>query len=84
MGPGPESKDAGTTPLQKERRQGNPTLRRLVDGLLEHIRDLSSRVDRLSPEELEDEHQRFNWIAELMWAAITDEKNKLEVRAEQE
>jgi hypothetical protein len=41
-------------------------------------------VDRLSPEELEDEHQRFNWIAELMWAAITDEKNKLEVRAEQE
>jgi hypothetical protein len=83
MEPGPEGKDAGTTPLQKERRQGNPTLRRLVDGLLEHIRDLSSRVDGLSPEELEHEQQRFNWIAELMWAAIADEKNRPEVGAEQ-
>jgi len=66
------------TPLQHEQRQSNPTLRRLVDGLLEHIRDLSHRVDGLSPEELESEHQRFNLIAELMWAAITDEKSKPE------
>ncbi len=65
-----------STPPQNEQRQHNPTLRGLVDGLLEHIRDLSNRVDDLSPEELEYEHQRFNMIAELMWAAITDEKNR--------
>ena len=59
-----------------DQRQKNPTLRGLVDGLLDHIRDLSSRVDEISPEELEGEHQRFNMIAELMWAAITDEKSK--------
>lgn len=59
-----------------ELRTSNPTLRGLVDGLLEHIRDLSHRVDDLTPEALEYEHERFNMIAELMWAAITDEKNK--------
>jgi hypothetical protein len=63
-------------PVHEEQRQRNPTLRGLVDGLLDHIRDLSSRVDDLTPEELEYEHERFNMIAELMWAAITDEKKK--------
>ncbi len=76
MEPGSKSDDQGTTPTQEEQRQRNPTLRGLVDGLLDHIRDLSSRVDDLSPDELESEHQRFNLIAELMWAAITDEKRK--------
>jgi hypothetical protein len=72
-----EGNRAGNTlPQQEERRRRNPTLRKLVDGLLEHVRDLSNRVDRLSAQELEDAHQRFNWAAELMWATITDEKNK--------
>lgn len=73
-----------STPPQNEQRQRNPTLRGLVDGLLEHIRDLSNRVDDLSPEELEYEHQRFNMIAELMWAAITDEKNRPGARTDTE
>ena len=76
MEPSSKSDDQRTTPTQEEQRQRNPTLRGLVDGLLDHIRDLSSRVDDLSPDELESEHQRFNLIAELMWAAITDEKRK--------
>jgi hypothetical protein len=76
MEPNSESGDSATASLQKEQRKKNPTLRGLVDGLLNHIRDLSSRVDDLSPEELEYEHQRFDMIAELMWAAITDEKSK--------
>lgn len=63
-----------------ERRDQNPTLRKLVDGLLEHVRDLSNRVDGLSPGELEYEHERFNWIAELMWATIADEKNRPSAR----
>jgi len=83
-GPEGRGEDARTTPPQREQRQQNPTLRKLVDGLLEHIRDLSSRVDGLTPEELEVAQQRFNWTAELMWAAITDEKNKPEVGSEQE
>jgi hypothetical protein len=82
MEPSSEANDPGTTPPQKEQRQRNPRLRGLVDGLLDHIRDLSSRVDELSPEELEYEHQRFNMIAELMWAAITDEKRRPVVRSE--
>jgi len=61
---------------ETERRDRNPTLRRLVDELLEHVRELSHRVDQLSPGELEGERQRFNMIAELMWAVITDEMNK--------
>ena len=81
MESGSEASGPGTTPPQNEQRQRNPTLRRLVDGLLEHIRDLSSRVDEMAPEELEAEHERFNWTAELMWAAITDEKSKPEVGA---
>ncbi len=76
MEPSVEANDQGTTPVQKEKRQKNPTLRGLVDGLLDHIRDLSSRVDDLTPGELEYEQQRFNLIAELMWAAITDEKRR--------
>jgi hypothetical protein len=68
------------SPAQSERRDRNPTLRRLVDGLLEHVRELSSRVDQLSTGELEAEHQRFNMIAELMWATITDEKNRPSAR----
>ena len=68
------------TPPQTERRDQNRTLRRLVDGLLEHVRELSNHVDQLSPEELDGERQRFNNIAELMWAVITDEKNKPGVR----
>lgn len=65
---------------QIERRDRNPTLRRLVDGLLEQVRELSNRVDQLSPGELESERERFNMIAELTWAVITDEKNKPSVR----
>ena len=68
------------SPPHEEQRRKNSTLRGLVDGLLEHIRDLSSRVDELSPEELEYEHQRFDMIAELMWAAITDEKKRPSAR----
>ena len=82
-GPEGRSEDAQTTPPQRRQRR-NSTLRKLVDGLLEHIRDLSGRVDSLTPEELEDAHQQFDWIAELMWAAITDEKNKPGVGSEQE
>ena len=66
--------------LETERRERNPRLRKLVDGLLEHVRELSDRVDQLSTEELEAEHQRFNMIAELMWAVITDEKNRPSAR----
>jgi hypothetical protein len=76
MGSSSEVKQTDTAPPQREQRKSNPTLRGLVDGLLEHIRDLSSRVDDLSPDELESEHQRFNMVAELMWAAITDEKQR--------
>jgi hypothetical protein len=81
----PHSKvgDPATASVQNEQRQKNPTLRGLVDGLLDHIRDLSSRVDDLSPEELEYEHQRFDMIAELMWAAITDEKSRSSVGPDQ-
>ena len=71
-------------PPQAERRDQNPTLRKLVDGLLEHVRELSNRVDQLSPGELEDERQRFNMIAELMWAVITDEKNRPSARKQEE
>ena len=74
----------GITPPRIEQRQKNPTLRGLVDGLLEHIRDLSGRVDELAPEELEYEHERFNMIAELMWAAITDEKKRPAARVGRE
>jgi hypothetical protein len=80
-GPEGKSEDAGTTPPQRKQRR-NSTLRTLVDGLLDHIRDLSGRVDSLTPEELEDAHQRFNSIAELMWAVITDEKNRPGVRSD--
>ena len=66
---------------QTERRDQNPTLRKLVDGLLEHVRELSNRVDELSPGELESERERFNMIAELMWAVITDEKSRPSVRS---
>ena len=72
------------SPPQAERRAQNPTLRKLVDGLLEHVRELSNRVDQLSPGELEDERQRFNMIAELMWAVITDEKNRPSARKREE
>ena len=78
----PEGRGPGSTTRPKERRQRNQTLRKLVDGLLEHVRDLSDLVDGLSPEELEAEHERFNWIAELTWAAITDEKKRPGRRAE--
>ena len=80
--PGLEGR-TGSTLLQEGRRR-NLTLRRLVDGLLEHVRELSDCVDRLSAEELEDAHQRFNLVAELTWAAMTDEKNRPERGAEQE
>ena len=76
MEPSSTKNNPGPTPPREEQRQRNPTLRGLVDGLLDHIRDLSSRVDDLTPEELEYEQQRFNLIAELMWAAITDEKKR--------
>ncbi len=63
-------------PLRSELRVRNPTLRRLVEGLLEHVRDLSGRVEELSADEVEQAQARFSLIAELMWAAIVDEKNK--------
>lgn len=66
-------------PRQQERRRQNPILRRLVDNLLEHVRDLSGHVEELSAEELDDAQQRFNWTAELMWATIVDEKNRPDV-----
>jgi hypothetical protein len=69
------------TVQETERRERNPALRRLVDGLLEHVRDLSSRVDELSADELEAEYQRFHTIVELTWAAMTDEKNRPSARA---
>ena len=71
-----ETANPANIPPEQDQRQKNPTLRGLVNGLLEHIRDLSGRVDDLSPEELEYEHERFNTIADLMWAAITDEKKR--------
>jgi hypothetical protein len=66
--------------METERRERNPRLRKLVDGLLEHVRELSHRVDQLTPEELEAEHQRFTMIAELTWAVMTDEKNRPSAR----
>ena len=77
MEPGIEANDPATAPTQKERiPRKKTTLRGLVDGLLEHIRDLSNRVDDIKPEELAYEQQRFDTIAELTWAAITDEKKR--------
>ena len=67
--------EALLTPTE-QRKEKNSTLRGLVDGLLDHIRDLSSRVDDLTPEELENEHQRLDRVTELMWAAIADERKK--------
>ena len=63
-------------PLRSELRVRNPTLRRLVEGLLDHVWDLSGRVEELSADEVEQAQARFSLIAELMWAAIVDEKNK--------
>ena len=46
MEPGIEANDPATAPTQKERvPRKKTTLRGLVDGLLEHIRDLSNRVE---------------------------------------
>ena len=68
---------------KKEGIRQNHALRELVDDLLNHVRNLFWHVEKMSVEDLEDARRRFNSIAELIWAAILDEKNRPHADSEQ-
>jgi hypothetical protein len=61
--PGPEKGD--------ERRQ-DIALRELVQDLLVHVRDLSSKARNMSDRDLDYAQQRLEWLADEVWRAVTE------------
>lgn len=54
----------GPTP---DERRANHVLREVLDELIDHVRDISSRGGDLSGEEIEYAQQRLEWLADEVW-----------------
>lgn len=55
----------GTPPAPERRR--NPTLREVLDELVEHVRDIARRSRTMSQAELDYAQQRLDWLADEVW-----------------
>lgn len=55
-----------SAPTSPERRR-YPTLREVLDELVEHVRDIARRAPRMSPDELAYAQQRLEWLADEVW-----------------
>lgn len=55
----------------KIERRRNPSLREIVDELLEHARDVARRSRTMTPEELSYAQQRLQWLADEVWRVAT-------------
>ena len=54
-------------------RRHNPTLRELLNELVEHVRDIARRAKTMSTGELEYAQQRLEWLADEVWRMATEE-----------
>jgi hypothetical protein len=48
-------------------RRKNPTLREVLDELVAHVRDISSRSRKMSQDELDYAQERLEWLADEVW-----------------
>ena len=65
-----------TSPSPGQRRV-NHVLREVLDELIDHARDLSSRRGELSAEEIDYAQQRLQWLADEVWQlALEGEKQE--------
>jgi hypothetical protein len=60
----------GGAPNATDRRR-NPTLRELLDELIELVRRLSREAPTLEAEQLEYSQQRIEWLADEIWEEIS-------------
>lgn len=58
----------------KVERRRNPSLREIVDELLEHARDVARRSRTMTPEELSYAQQRLQWLADEVWRVATGQQ----------
>lgn len=58
----------------KFERRRNPTLREVMDELLEHARDVARRSRQMTPEELSYAQQRLQWLADEVWRVATGQE----------
>jgi hypothetical protein len=60
----------GGAPNAADRRR-NPTLRELLDELIELVRRLSREASTLEADQLEYSQQRIEWLADEIWEEIS-------------
>lgn len=52
-------------------RRRNPTLREVLDDLLEHVRYISRNVSQMTATDLEYSQERLEWLADEVWRLAT-------------
>jgi hypothetical protein len=57
-------------------RRGNRELRELLDELVEHVRYVARNVRTMSKEDLQYAEERLEWLAEEVWRAAIERKEK--------
>jgi hypothetical protein len=56
---------------EPERRR-NPTLREVLDELVDHVRQVSRNARTMSTDEIDYAQQRLEWLADEVWRLATD------------
>lgn len=57
-------------------RRANRELREVLDELVEHVRYVARNVGGLSRQDLEYAEERLEWLADEVWRAATDGKER--------
>lgn len=52
-------------------RRNNPTLREVLDELVDHVRLVARSVPTFSPDEMQRAQERLEWLADEVWRAAT-------------
>jgi hypothetical protein len=60
----------------KSERRANRELREVLDELVEHVRYVARNVGGLSRQDLEYAEERLEWLADEVWRAATDGKER--------
>ena len=65
-----------TPPVDPSDRRRRPTLREVLDELIDHVRGVARNSRSMSEEEFDYAQQRLIWLAEEVWRLAVEEKEE--------
>jgi predicted small metal-binding protein len=60
----------------KAERRANPSLREVLDELVAHVRHVANDSKTMSQQDLDYAQERLEWLAEEVWRAVTERRNR--------